>query len=352
VLEVYDQLCAKESSVDFYETRINANSSIIRIAKIADGPPALLNLQMLAAMGAAGGDGTLPETLADYRGRDLDEPPGGTLHKSGLRSLAEIDRISIVCAPDHHRLPPLAQDLVNHCTKMGDRFAILHADPATDTLDNIANIRVPGDTPNAAFYFPWINVFNPQLNRDSTVPPSGHIAGIYASTDREHGVHKAPANVVVAGATDVEPSITDRHQGLLNPRGVNCIRRFPGRGVRVWGARTCSTNTNWKYVNVRRLVIFIQASIKEGTRWVVFEPNDATVWSRVRETVSEFLMTVWRSGALIGRTPEEAFFVRCDRTTMTRGDIAAGRLVCVVGIAPQKPAEFVIFRLRISRDVL
>jgi uncharacterized protein len=178
-----------------------------------------------------------------------------------------------------------------------------------------------------------------------TLPPGGYVAGIYARSDTERGVHKAPANEVVLGASDVEFQISKGEQDVLNPKGVNVIRSFPGRGIRVWGARTLSSNSLWKYINVRRLFIFIEASVEKGTQWVVFEPNDDRLWARVRATINQFLTGVWRSGALMGTTPEEAFFVKCDRSTMTQDDIDNGRLVCVIGIAPVKPAEFVVFRI-------
>ena len=171
------------------------------------------------------------------------------------------------------------------------------------------------------------------------------MAGIYARSDTERGVHKAPANEVVRGAKKLEFLITKGEHDLLNPRGVNVIRFFPGRGIRVWGARTLSSNTLWKYINVRRLFIYIEESIEEGTQWVVFEPNNEKLWARVRATITQFLTRVWRDGALMGTKAEEAFFVKCDRSTMTQDDIDNGRLICVIGIAPVKPAEFVIFRI-------
>ena len=177
------------------------------------------------------------------------------------------------------------------------------------------------------------------------VPPGGHVAGVYARVDQEKGVHKAPANEVVNGALGLEFNITKGEQDVLNPRGVNCIRAFPGRGILIWGARTAASDPAWKYLNVRRLFIFVEKSIELGTQWVVFEPNDEKLWARVKQTINQFLMGVWRSGALMGTTEEEAFFVKCDRTTMTQNDIDNGRLVVLVGIAPVKPAEFVIFRI-------
>jgi phage tail sheath protein FI len=200
-------------------------------------------------------------------------------------------------------------------------------------------------TKYAAFYYPWIRIVDPVTQTIKTVPPGGHVAGIYARTDIERGVHKAPANEKIAGAVDVEFPVTKGDQDILNPKGVNCIRQFRGRGILVWGARTLSDNTYWKYINVRRLFNYIEESIEEGTQWVVFEPNDERLWARVRATIIQFLTRVWRDGALMGTKPDEAFFVRCDRTTMTQDDIDNGRLICIIGIAPVKPAEFVIFRM-------
>jgi phage tail sheath protein FI len=169
--------------------------------------------------------------------------------------------------------------------------------------------------------------------------------GIYARTDAERGVFKAPANEIVRGALDVRFEISEGTQDVLNPLGVNAIRVFPTRGIRVWGARTLSSNGLWKYVSVRRLFIFLERSIYEGTQWVVFEPNDDKLWARVKDTIRLFLRSQWRGGALFGRTEEEAFFITCDRTTMSQDDILNGRLICEIGIAPVRPAEFVIFRI-------
>jgi phage tail sheath protein FI len=196
-----------------------------------------------------------------------------------------------------------------------------------------------------AIYYPWVRVYDPETQKQELKPPCGHIAGIYARSDIERGVHKAPANEVVKGANDLEFTITKDEQGILNPRGINVIRKFPDRGIRVWGARTCILDPLWKYINVRRLFIYIEESIEEGTQWVVFEPNNEKLWARVVQTITQFLTRVWKDGMLMGTKPEQAFFVRCDRSTMTQDDIDNGRLICVIGIAPVKPAEFVIFRL-------
>ncbi len=342
LVEVYDNLVSDPTSIDDYETRINGTSSLVRVERIAAGAPAD---RAFGVLGTNGTDGTVPPAIGDYKGRQLPPLPNGTVYKTGLLGFEQVDEISLVIAPAQHAVAQLTTNLIAHCTKLKDRFAILHSNPGTDTLANIANIRPPEDTTFAAFYFPWIKIFNPLLKQDSLLPPSGHIAGIYAKTDIERGVFKAPANEIVVGATSLQFQITKGEQDLLNPRGVNCIRVFPARGLRVWGARTCTTNSLWKYINVRRFFLFLAESIDEGTQWVVFEGNSERLWARVRQTIVQFLMTQFRNGALMGTRPEEAFFVKVDRTTMTRDDIDSGRLICIIGVAPVKPAEFVIFRL-------
>ena len=177
------------------------------------------------------------------------------------------------------------------------------------------------------------------------VPPSGALAGIFSRSDTERGVHKAPANQVVKGIRGFVTQVTAAEQELLNPEGVNVLRFFEGRGNLVWGARTISSDPEWKYVNIRRLLIFLEHSIDKSTQWAVFEPNNERLWESIRRQLAAFLASIWRSGALMGRTPEEGFFVRCDRTTMTQNDLDNGRLVCLIGIAPLRPAEFVIFRI-------
>jgi phage tail sheath protein FI len=207
------------------------------------------------------------------------------------------------------------------------------------------------DSKFAALYYPWIRVTNPLAgaaangNRVLTVPPSGHVAGIWARNDDTRGVWKAPANEVVRGALDVETKVTKGEQDLLNPAGVNCIRPFGTRGIRVWGGRTLSSAPSWRYVNVRRLFNFVEESILNGTQWVVFEPNDLDLWARVKRTVYAFLLGLWRQGALFGATPEQAFYVKCDEETNPPESVDEGRLVVEIGIAPVKPAEFVVFRI-------
>ena len=276
-------------------------------------------------------------SLSDYQGVDI------AGERTGLASLKQIDGVSLVCVPDENRTRGLTEAVVTHCENMGDRFAVLSApeDPG-----RISEMETPVDSQYAAYYYPWIEVKHPQTNMDQLVPPSGHLTGIFARNDAETGVHGSPANMVVRGALDLQHNITKGEQDVLNPKGVNCIRSFQGRGIRVWGARTCSSDPEWKYINVRRLFLYIEQSIDEGTQWAVFEPNDRDTWARVRQSVSNFLETTWRDGALMGTSPDEAFYVECGSETMTQDDIDNGRLICEIGVAPVKPAEFVIFRIQ------
>ena len=269
---------------------------------------------------------------------------GGSGNRTGIQALEDIDEISICLAPGIWA-STVHNALIQHCEILKDRFAIL--DPRDGlSIEGIRTVREPLDTKYAALYYPWIEVRDPSVQRNVDVAPSGHMAGIYARVDVERGVHKAPANEVIRGITKIAQDVTKREQDMLNPKNINALRFFPGRGNRVWGARVVTSDASWKYINVRRLFIFVEESIDEGTQWVVFEPNDEPLWARVRQTITNFLTTVWRSGALEGTKPEEAFFVKCDRTTMTQDDIDNGRLICVIGIAPVKPAEFVIFRIQ------
>jgi phage tail sheath protein FI len=272
--------------------------------------------------------------------------------RSGLAGLATIDEVSILCVPNEPLLTTISDELRIQCELMKDRFAILQVQ---ESQSSPANIFPPFASSYVALYYPWIRVVDPVTQASLLIPPGGHVAGIYAGTDELRGVHKAPANVEVAGILTadlpggqkpLEFAITKGDQEILNPRGVNAIRDFrtSGLGIRVWGARTLSSDAQWKYVNVRRLFIFVEESVSKGTQWVVFEPNDDFTWSRVKRSITEFLTSVWLSGALVGTTRDEAFFVQCDRTTMTQDDIDNGRLICLVGMAPAKPAEFVIFR--------
>jgi uncharacterized protein len=224
------------------------------------------------------------------------------------------------------------------------RIAILDP-PEGQMVDEVRAYRTGYDSSRAALYYPWVRIDNPVTGTALHLPPSGFVAGIYARSDAERGVHKAPANEVVKLATGLERHITGVQQDVLNPEGINCVRFFERRGYRVFGVRTISLDSEWKYVNVRRYVAYLERSIDRGTRWVVFEPNSPALWTHIRGIVEDFLFEEWRSGCLLGAKPDEAFFVRCDRSTMTQNDVDNGRLICVVGVALLRPAEFVIFRI-------
>ena len=274
-------------------------------------------------------------------------------NRTGLQAFEEVDEVNILCIPGIED-DDVYQAMITHCETMGDRFCILDSKKG-ESFSEIKTRKngLSSDKGIAALYYPWIKTAVEKKDAEGKVvlenmliPPSGAMAGIYARSDTERGVHKAPANEVVRGVTELERTITKAEQDILNPLSINCIRAFQGRGIRVWGARTIAPKgSEWKYINVRRLFLFLEESIDESTQWVVFEPNNEALWARVVQTISNFLLGIWKSGALMGTSPEEAFFVKCDRSTMTKSDIDAGKLIVVIGLAPTKPAEFVIFRI-------
>jgi phage tail sheath protein FI len=268
-----------------------------------------------------------------------DEGPG---RRTGLNVFNDIPEINLVMAPGQSE-PAIQDAVISHCENNKYRFAILDAAEELGK-DGIAKMPKPRDSQYAAYYFPWIQVYDPEKG-NIFVAPSGHMAGIYARSDSERGVHKAPANEIVRGALGLRYNITRPEQDFLNPRGINCIRNMGDRGIRVWGARTISSDPSWRYINVRRLFLMIEQSIEIGTQWVVFEPNSETLWKRVSRDITAFLLRIYNSGALMGKTPEEAFYVKCDAETNPPEVVDAGQMVCEIGISPVKPAEFVIFRI-------
>ncbi len=284
---------------------------------------------------------------------------GDAAARTGVAGFEIAEDVTMVCAPDLMALyqagklsmegvKAIQQAMLDHCASMKDRFAILDCPPGMNP-QQIKDWRMKEagyDSKYGALYYPWIKVANPLGDGETVlVPPSGHMAGIYARSDTERGVHKAPANEIVRGALGVELKITKSEQDSLNPDGINCIRAFPGRGIRVWGARTISSDALWRYINVRRLFNFIEESIELGTQWVVFEPNDRDLWERIKRDIRAFLTRVWRDGALFGATPDEAFYVKCDEELNTVEVRDAGQVIIEIGLAPVKPAEFVIFRI-------
>ena len=297
------------------------------------------------------GGGIKALTAADFIGSAAD--------RTGLGGLEAIDDVRLVLCPDavagydgtddaKERIKMIQTAMITHCESMRYRFAVLDTPPGLNAQQakewrNYVNF----DTSYAAMYYPWIKIADLSGSGSTTklVPPSGHLVGIYNREDADRGVHKAPANAIVQGAIDVELLISKGEQDVLNPIGVNCIRSFPGRGIRVWGARTLSSNGAWRYINVRRLFIMVEASMEVGLAWVVFEPNDSTLWAKVVRDVTSFLKVVWRSGALFGTTPEAAFYVKCDEELNPHEIRDLGQLIIEVGLAPVKPAEFVIFRI-------
>lgn len=274
-------------------------------------------------------------TTATFRG---DDTPGA---RTGLAALAELDDIGLVCVPAQATRSDLADEVVAHCSALGDRVAILGAPADYDVTAPTTPLR----SSRAALYVPWLDVHDPATGGSRLVPPVGHVAGVYGRTDATRGVHKPPANETVRGVLGLSTAIDDAAQDRLTPLGVNPIREFPTRGIRVWGARTLADDPQWRYVNVRRLADYLEESMTEWLRWAETEPNDDRTRERVREGLSNFLTTAWRDGALAGTTPDEAFFVRCDRSTTTRADIDAGRFVAEIGFAPTRPAEFHVLRL-------
>ncbi|BDI05901.1 phage tail sheath C-terminal domain-containing protein [Sphaerotilus microaerophilus] len=304
-----------------------------------------------ARLALAGGDDQVPAMDdAMYIGADSNEPT----HRTGLQTLRNLLTVALVAVPGQTGAF-LQQAVIDHCELMRYRFAVLDGPaPNNDTLVDVQVHRQQFDSSYAALYHPWVLIPDPYptsiaVARQLPVPPSGHVLGIYARSDNERGVHKAPANEVVRGITGLARSFTKAEQDQLNPYpvNINVLRDFrpQGRAIRVWGARVMTSDPALKYINVRRLLINIEDSIDRSTQWVVFEPNGPALWSALRRAISDFLTTFWRDGALQGEKPEEGFFVRCDETTMTRDDIDNGRLICLIGVAPVKPAEYVIFRI-------
>jgi uncharacterized protein len=329
---VWDDL----ESADHYSRRLGGASVLVTVSPKEPGE---LTEQPAGNFGAlAGGADGLAPTVNDFLGLNADP-----VARTGLAALEldEYREVALIAAPA--ATADVVDAIIEHCEQSRSRFAVVDAAPQSDPAS--LNPHSKWDASYAALYYPWIYLLDPQSEVQRLVPPCGHIAGIYARTDIDRGVWKAPANEIMRGAVDLEFHIDKQTQEILNPRGVNAIRQFPGRGIRVWGARTLSTNPLWKYVSVRRLFIFLERSIYEGTQWVVFEPNGEALWERVKDTIRLFLREQWRNGALLGRTEDQAFAITCDRSTMTQDDILNGRLICEVAVAPVRPAEFVVFRI-------
>lgn len=349
--EEYDRLTTAKNDKQNVVTVVNAQSKTVRIeAETTSGAlerPAKGSAKLVAPPPPSG---ELELSPQDYVG-DVSE-------RTGFGGLEAVDEITMVSVPDlasayerglvdDEGFKAVQLAMIAHCELMGDRIAVLDPPPGLNA-QQVKNWRtdVAGyDSKFAALYWPWIKVFDPLSGTNRFVPPSGHMAGIWGRNDDTRGVHKAPANEVIRGAVTLQTQITKNEHDLLNPIGINCLRAFSGRGIRVWGARTLSSDPAWRYLNVRRLFNYLEESILNGTQWVVFEPNDDTLWAKIRRTIAAFLVMEWRKGALFGLTPDEAFYVKCDRETNPAEAIDAGQVLCEIGVAPVKPAEFVVFRL-------
>lgn len=293
-----------------------------------------------------------PAPLADYQGESI--------KATGILGSAQYDDINIICMPDimlaydgkdetKKMIKAIQTEVISHCDNLKNRVVILDTPPDMNPQE-VRDWRLNQtgyDSSRAVLYYPWIEVMDPATNQPVKIPPSGHVAGIWARNDTTRGVHKAPANEIVGGTIDLGFKVTHNHQESLNPEGINCIRFFPGMGYRVWGARTLSkSDPEWRYVNVRRLFHMIEQSIQRNTMWAVFEPNDQRLWAKLRRDVSNFLMVLYSQGMLFGATAAQAFFVRCDESNNPKYTRDLGQVIIDIGIAPVKPAEFVIFRIR------
>jgi len=352
VKEEFDNLTVAKGKTNV-ATVVNATSKLIKVEEATAG--ALEKPATGTSMTLAGG----PEPAAVPSPRlSADDYVGDVSERTGFAGLEAIDDVTMIAVPDLmsayqqgsidlETVQTVQLGVLAHCEMMGDRVAILDPPPGLNA-QQIKEWRVEGagyDSKYATLYWPWVKVFDPATLQNIFVPPCGHVAGIWARTDDGPGVHKAPANEVIRGAVTLEMQITKPEHDLLNPVGINCLRSFPGRGIRVWGARTLSSDPAWRYLNVRRLFNYLEESILNGTQWAVFEPNDPALWARMRRTIAAFLVNEWRKGALFGLTPDEAFYVKCDSETNPAEAIDAGQVLCEIGVAPVKPAEFVIFRL-------
>ena len=348
-VEIYENLSFNIEAANYVEKK-TAKSEIIKVAYVAKSdkpnvsPFALIaneeDKNVVSATLIGGSNGSVDKLSAsDFIGTD-----NGPGKRTGIQAFVDNDVVSLMAVPGITD-PNVQLMLVAHCENLASRFAVLDIPRNSKKVADVTAHRDIFDSNYAALYHPWLEIFDPLDKKNIAIPPSGSVLGIYARSDNSRGVHKAPANEVVRACVGLDCQYNKGEQDILNPKGVNLIRTFPGQGIRIWGARTCSSNPSWKYINVRRLFIFIEESIKANTNWAVFEPNDELLWVRVKRTIDVFLTGLWRLGSLAGSTAGEAFFVDVGRNTMSQDDIDNGRLVCLIGVAPVKPAEFVIFRI-------
>lgn len=353
LVEQYEKLSFNPDSVNYIKSRLDKSNLVtVKIdfskftASILDGFIKSDNgNEILLFTFSGGSDGKaedysdITKLIAAYEGED--KQPGS---RSGLNAFKEVKEVNIISIPGITDVR-LLQKLVEFCENEKDKFAVIDMPKDSKAVDKLKEFKENFDSSYAALYHPWIQLYDALCGKNNFFPPSGAVMGIYARTDNTRGVHKSPANEIVRGCKGLSVSYDEMEQGKLNPYGINLIRAIPGSGIRVWGARTCSSDGSWKYVNVRRTLIYIEQSIKANTNWVVFESNDETLWSRVEGTISIFLTNFWRNGVLAGSSPAEAFYVNVGKATMTEDDILNGRLICEIGVALVRPNEFVIFRI-------
>ncbi|MFJ1709119.1 phage tail sheath family protein [Kitasatospora sp. NPDC088346] len=348
------EVSAKKSARTYAVALVRERSALIHLEEAAGSAGALARPQKQTVTLA------VPAASAELvpAGISVQEYVGEADARTGFAGLEAIDEITMLAVPDlmaafqqgfidAEGVRAVQAAMITHCELMGDRIAVLDPPPELSPRE-VREWRQAGgghDSRYAALYYPWIKVFDPVGGQHRFVPPSGHLLGVWARNDAERGVHKAPANEVVRGAIDLQTNVTKGEQDVLNPLGVNCIRAFPSRGIRVWGARTLSSDPAWRYINVRRLFTYLEESILLGTQWTVFEPNDELLWISIRRDITAFLTEEWRRGALFGATADQAFYVKCDAETNPPSSIDLGQVVCEIGICPVKPAEFVVFRL-------
>ncbi len=355
--ESFANVSLKRGAPRFVETVVNEGRTRSKLVQIRVDPTAdEMALTAPPQLGLFNLEDPPPAVVVD--GVSPSEYVGDPAERSGLGGFDAIDDLTIVCAPDlmsayqhgwldDEGVRSVQTALIDHCERNGDRVAILDAPPGLkpQAIKDWRMNKARYDSSYAAFYYPWIKVADPVSGKTISVPPSGHIAGVWARVDGERGVHKAPANETIRGVIDLDFQTSTNEQTLLNPVGINCIRAFPGGGIRIWGARTLSSDPEWRYLNVRRVFNYVRGSILIGTQWAVFEPNDARLWSRLRYDISAFLSRLYMTGALFGASDKQAFFVKCDAENNPAKVVDAGQVIVEIGIAPTKPAEFVIFRV-------
>nr|WP_297703872.1 phage tail sheath family protein [uncultured Butyrivibrio sp.] len=344
-VENYAELSVNTQSPRYIGSRL-AGSEIIKVEVSQQKAPANPVTDILGEDSTDGVfflDGGTDGSVSKINAGTFIGEDNGPGKRTGIQAFLENNAVSMMAIPGV-TIPEVVVALVGHCENLRSRFAVLDMPKEMYKTADLLGYRQIIDSTYAAMYHPWVQVFDRSSNRPDFIPPSGAVCGVYSRTDIDRGVHKAPANEVVF-CTGLSVNYTKDEQDVLNPEGINLIRTLPGQGIRIWGARTASSNSAFKYVNVRRLFIFVEESIKANTNWVVFEPNDPTLWQRVNLTISNFLDGLWRNGMLAGESAAESYFVEIGPSTMTRDDIMNGRLICNIGIAPSRPAEFVIFRV-------